>query len=323
MEFEYDGGVIVYSYTNGKRVFLFLKREEGWLDIPKGHVEKGEGPREAAIRETFEETGLRVRPDRFFKHRTHYWFKLGSHTIKKDMTVLLAYSKETRVRVSDEHAGYVWLDYAGAMEKMSFEDAKETLSVANEYIDRLEAMEKLNGEYARLPGETMGWDLSRNFVPGEGPLNAKVMIVGQAPGRFEDEQARPFVGISGKLLDRMIELAGTRREEVYICSMVQFFPPKNRMPSDDEVSLCKKFLYKQIEIVNPRLVVLLGALAAGEVLGRGKVMQTHGSFVEKGGRLYYITLHPAAAVRIKKNLPVLEADFRKLKDTVTGLARLD
>ncbi len=313
MEFEYSSGIIVYSYIKGRRAFLFLKRREGWLDIPKGHIERGERARDAAIRETFEEAGLRVEPDRFFKRKSTYWFRREGKTIKKTLTVLLARAGSgARVRISSEHVGYVWLELGEAMRRISFEDSKEAVRAANEYIDRMERMDRLNAAYRKLPSMIKGWALSRGLVPGEGPLDAKVMLVGQAPGRHEDMQGRPFVGLSGRLLDRLIKSAGLKRDRIYITSVVQFFPPKNRAPSWQEVEACRKFLKRQIEIIDPKIVVLAGAVAAGELLEDKRVMKSHGNLVDKE-RYYFTTIHPAAAVRLKKNLPLIESDFARLR----------
>src|SRR5271154_3141943 len=106
-------------------------------------------------------------------------------------------------------------------------------------------MKKLNSKYKRLPALIKGWSLSRRFVPGEGPLTAKVMLIGQAPGRTEDELLRPFIGTSGKFLDTLIGMAGLERKSVYICSVVQYFPPKNRIPTDEEIEACNGFLLRQ------------------------------------------------------------------------------
>ena len=176
---------------------------------------------------------------------------------------------------------------------------------------RKSKMASINREYAKLP-EGRKWSLSRRLVEGEGQLDSEVMVIGQAPGRFEDISGRPFIGASGRLLDRLLGLAGLKREEVYITSVVQFFPPKNRKPSDSEIAKCMPFLERQIEVIRPKVVVLLGAVSAGTLVGKGKVMSEHGSFVEKDGIMYFVTLHPAAGVRIKKNIPVLEDDFRLL-----------
>lgn len=184
-------------------------------------------------------------------------------------------------------------------------------------MDRAAEMKKLNLAYGKIPDKTKKWDLSKVFVQGEGPVDAKVMFIGQAPGKNEDIQRRPFIGTSGKFLTELMTLAGIDRKKVYICSVVQFFPPLNRMPTDEEIELCKGFLFRQIDIVDPKLVVLLGALAAKTVANVDKVGTNHGSVIKKDGRIYFISMHPAAAVRIRTKIPVMEKDFRKLKGIVT------
>ncbi len=315
VQFGYDGGFIVYRYKGSVRQFLFLKKEpRGRLDLPKGHIEKGENAEQAAIRETKEEAGIDVKPDRFFRFTVAFWFMAEGEKIRNSVRYFLAQaSPDAQVKISKEHTGFAWLTYEEAMKQWKFK--KDLIIESNSYIDRLEAMEKLNAEYAKLPekGKERGhWDLSANFVPGEGPLNAKVMVVGQAPGAEEDMQGRPFVGRSGVLLSHLLKLAGLRRDGVYITSVVQFFPPKNRMPDPREVALCKPFLEKQIEMINPKLIVTLGALSSKELVGAENIMQTHGQFIEKSYR-YFVTIHPAAAVRLKKNVPLIEHDFMKLK----------
>jgi DNA polymerase len=177
-------------------------------------------------------------------------------------------------------------------------------------------MERLNLEYGRLPSEGREWRLSRSFVKGEGPLDAKVMIIGQAPGRNEDMQKRPFIGASGKFLDKLILLAGLDRKMLYICSVVQFFPPDNRIPTKDEIEFCKPFLFRQIRIVNPKLIILLGSVACKTVLGMEGISKIRGNIVERHGRTYFISMHPAAAVRIRSRMPLVEKDFRNLKNII-------
>lgn len=184
-------------------------------------------------------------------------------------------------------------------------------------MDKSAKMRKLNLEYSRLP-KGRNWSLSSRFVPGEGPLDAKVMIIGQAPGRNEDIQGRPFIGTSGRFLDRLILLAGLDRKMAYVCSIVQFFPPKNRIPTNDEINMCKGFLFRQIGIINPKLVILLGSVACKMVLGMEKVSKIRGSVVRKGGRTYFISMHPAAAVRIRSRMPLMEGDFRKLRGIIAA-----
>lgn len=313
MRFEFDGGVLIYKRDNGYK-FLFLKREEGFLDLPKGHIEEGETTEKAAVREAKEESGLDVKVDPFYRYEISYWFYFGRDRIKKKVTFFMAeVPKNARVEISKEHIGYEWLGYNDGMRLEKFKDTRELLKNAFDYITRKEELERINNEYAELPKAHADWDLSTKLVKGEGPVNAEVMIVGQAPGDTEDKNGRPFIGRSGKLLEHLLDIAGIERSRAYITSVVQFFPPKNRIPSKREISLCRNFLKRQIEVIKPKVIVLLGNVAANELIGRGNVMLHHGEEIRREGILYFVTMHPAAAVRIKKNVPVIEEDFRKLK----------
>ncbi len=320
MLFEFSAGVIVYNYRGGKRRFLFLKKKD-FLDVPKGHIEKGERALDAAIRETREEAGLSVAPDLFFRHEIIYWRVKDKEKIKKHVTFFLArVGDDAKVKISHEHEDYVWLTFEESMEKMSFKNQKEVAADANSYIDKLEAMEALNKEYAELPKKHASWGLSGTFVPGQGNLNAAVMFVGQAPGRTEDEKREPFVGAAGQLLSKLINRAGLKRENAYITSIVQFFPPDNRLPTEEEAGHCMPFLKRQIGIVGPKLIVALGNFASQNLVGIGEVVFNHGRIVKSEGYgcEVFITLHPAAAVRIKANLPTIEKDFDKLKGMLSA-----
>ncbi|MEM0149378.1 MAG: uracil-DNA glycosylase family protein [Candidatus Micrarchaeaceae archaeon] len=316
---QHDAGILIYKIEGTTPLFLFLKRREGWLDITKGHIEKGENKPKAALREAKEESGLDVSysidPD--FSCTIYYNVNSMGEEERKELTVFIAKaSGREQVKVSKEHSGYIWLSYTAAMERIKEGWQRELLPCAHEYISRKAIMERLNSEYSRLPSKFSEWNLSKTFVPGEGPLNAKVMFVGQAPGAQEDAKKRPFIGRSGQLLDRLIRSSGINRENAYITSVVQFFPPANRMPTDKEISACRNFLYRQIEIVKPKIIVLLGAVAAKEVLGVKGISAVHGKAIKKDGILYLLTLHPAAAVRIKSNMPKIEADFRNLGNLI-------
>lgn len=175
---------------------------------------------------------------------------------------------------------------------------------------------KLNLEYSELPDKQKDWDLSRAFVPGDGPLDAEVMFIGQAPGRNEDIERKPFIGTSGKFLTTLMNKAGLDRKDVYICSVVQFFPPKNRIPTDKEIELCKKFLFKQIEIINPKVIVVLGAVSCKTVLGMEGISKLSGTSVKRDGRTYLISMHPAAAVRIRTKMPIMEKQFLGFKSII-------
>jgi DNA polymerase len=255
--------------------------------------------------------------DKHFRCRLRYRVKSNNKAVKKELTVYIAkVNRGARVRISGEHIGYAWLSYTKAMGEIKKGWQLDLLPYAEDYITRLDRMSKLNAEYSALPGRVKPWNLSTAFVPGEGPLNTKVMFVGQAPGAQEDALRRPFIGRSGQLLTRLIKSSGLNRDDVYITSVVQFFPPANRIPTDKEISSCRALLYRQIDIIKPKIVVLLGAVAAKEVLGIKGIASLHGKVMEKDGITYFLSLHPAAAVRIKSNLPKIESDFKKLGSTL-------
>ncbi len=185
-------------------------------------------------------------------------------------------------------------------------------------LGKSKRINKLNNEYKRM-SEMSGWSLSSNFVKGDGPVDADIMIVGQAPGRNEDTKGKPFIGMSGKMLNELLSLSGIDRNNVYITSTVQFFPPKNRMPTKKEIELCAPMLKKQIEIVDPKIVITLGSLAANTTVGIDNIMHNHGLLTHDGDRYYFSTLHPAAAVRLKKNVPIIKDDFKRLGTIVKKL----
>ncbi|MEM4389104.1 MAG: uracil-DNA glycosylase [Candidatus Micrarchaeia archaeon] len=151
----------------------------------------------------------------------------------------------------------------------------------------------------------------KNAVPGEGPADAKLFFVGQAPGRKEDESGKPFVGMAGKFLDKLLAKVGIARGEVFITSAVKCFPPKNRKPRADELAACLPYLKAQLEAINPRLIILLGEIAVTELLGK-KLSEVAGKVTKKEGRNFFATFHPAAGMRFPKIRKRMEEDFRKI-----------
>jgi DNA polymerase len=311
---EYSAGAFVYRLYRGDALFLVLKKKNGEYDLPKGHIEKGENSGAAARREILEETGLDARFDGFFSETTRYFFFRKGTRVYKQVRFYLCRTETAAVKISKEHTAYEWCDYDTAVEKLKFKDLVELMPRVKEYIRRKARIEEINSEYARLPQKTDGWNLSRRFVPGEGRLDAKLMLIGQAPGANEDEQLRPFIGRSGLLLDSILKRVGISRNGVYITSVVQFFPPKNRLPSRREVELCKPLLLRQMDVITPQYVVTLGNLAAESVLGMGRVEKNHGKIISRDGIKYLITFHPAAALRFNANIALMDDDFKKLKN---------
>jgi len=157
-------------------------------------------------------------------------------------------------------------------------------------------------------------------VPGEGPVPARVFFLGEAPGAQEDRSGRPFVGPSGRLLDRLLADAGLPRSEVYITSCVKCRPPNNRTPHVNELNICQAtWLNRQIELMDPPLVVLLGKVAARQILQDQRSLRvTHGQVVTRDGRRYLLTYHPAVAFRIPETKDSLAQDMAILKRLAAG-----
>jgi DNA polymerase len=150
-------------------------------------------------------------------------------------------------------------------------------------------------------------------VPGEGSPNAKIVFIGEAPGREEAKTGRPFVGRSGQLLRKLIREVGLREEEVFITSPVKYLP-KRGTPTKADIKHGREHLLKQLVIIDPQILVLLGNVAVQGVLGQSlSVIKEHGNVTEKDGRKYLVTLHPAAALRFPRLETLLFADFQKLK----------
>jgi uracil-DNA glycosylase len=150
-------------------------------------------------------------------------------------------------------------------------------------------------------------------VPGEGPADARIMLIGEGPGYHEDRQGRPFVGASGQFLDELLAIAGLTRAEVFIGNVVKCRPPQNRDPQPDEVATCTAtYLDRQIEAISPRVIVTLGRFSMGLFLPGERISRIHGQPRTVGGRLIVPMLHPAAALHQPQNRPLIEADFQRL-----------
>ena len=151
-----------------------------------------------------------------------------------------------------------------------------------------------------------------NVVPGEGSPKAEIMFIGEGPGKNEDEQGRPFIGAAGKLLDKLIELIGLTRKDIYIANVVKCRPPQNRDPLPEEVDACRPWLNKQIEIIKPELIVLLGRHSMDRFLPNLKISLDHGKPKRKNGQVYFPIYHPAAALYRNGLLEDLQKDFKKI-----------
>lgn len=153
-----------------------------------------------------------------------------------------------------------------------------------------------------------------NAVPGKGNFDAEVIFVGEAPGKNEDIHGEPFVGAAGKRLDMILEDTGINREDVYITNIVKCRPPKNRAPSKKEEEACNDFINQEIEIINPKIICIMGNTAYGTLLDGKEITKNHGKIVEKNGRKFFVTFHPAATIYNQKLIDELKNDFRKLAE---------
>jgi len=151
-------------------------------------------------------------------------------------------------------------------------------------------------------------------VPGEGPAEARIMCLGEAPGAEEDRQGRPFVGPSGQLLTRLLGIAGIDRGNVFITSVVKCHPPGNREPTPAEMAVCMEHTRAQIAVIRPKVICTLGRIAAQALIDKSlSITREHGRARRVDGLLYLPLYHPAAALHQQQLLTILEADMLRLK----------
>jgi DNA polymerase len=183
-------------------------------------------------------------------------------------------------------------------------------------------LEALHDEIRAHKGSGCGFEpceTCTQLVPGEGPVTAPVMIVGEAPGGREDAQGRPFVGSAGKLLDRLLEHAGLTRGEVFITNVVKARPPGNRDPKAPEVAHHWPWLEAQLELIAPALLVPLGRHALKRFAPDARIGDAHGMVVEAGGRRLFPLYHPAAALHNPTLRETLTTDAEALGAALKGL----
>jgi len=151
-------------------------------------------------------------------------------------------------------------------------------------------------------------------VPGSGPIPCDLMLIGEAPGKNEDEQGLPFVGRSGKILDQLLADIKLTRDDVYITNVVKCRPPENRDPTPTEVATCSDFLLRQIELVNPRVIVTLGKFAMARWFSGMTISKIRGQAISESGRWIMPVFHPAYVLRTRlTNLPLIRADFAQVE----------
>ena len=151
-----------------------------------------------------------------------------------------------------------------------------------------------------------------NAVPGEGPADAEILFIGEGPGFHEDRQGRPFVGPAGNFLEELLQSIGMSRDQVYIANMVKCRPPNNRDPAPSEISACSKYLDRQIELINPLLIVTLGRFSMARFLPGQSISRARGRLRPVGGRHIFPIMHPAAGLRREEMRAAIEQDFAKV-----------
>jgi uracil-DNA glycosylase family 4 len=224
-----------------------------------------------------------------------------------DPTLLAAYLRQ-QTQMYGAHQYVVRADPASVIGEHSVESPIDHATEATETIEM--SMEQSTASWAATTTLTelneqictcMQCPLGHtrtNFVFGSGNPNADIMIVGEAPGADEDEQGLPFVGRAGQLLTKILEAISLPREEVYICNILKCRPPNNRKPLVGETDQCEPYLWKQIEIVQPKLILALGLTAANTLLKNKESMTNlRGKIHDYHGIRTLVTYHPAALLR--------------------------
>jgi len=161
-------------------------------------------------------------------------------------------------------------------------------------------------------------------VPGEGNPHADIMFIGEAPGKQEELAGRPFVGAAGKLLNRLLEGIGLKRDDVYITNIIKCRPPQNRDPLPEEIKACREWLDEQIKSIKPKLIVLLGRHALNRFLPELKISKVHGQLLREevadlGTFVFFPIYHPAAALYNPKMREPMEEDFKKILNLLQSI----
>jgi len=178
-------------------------------------------------------------------------------------------------------------------------------------MNKQKELEKISKEIEKCEVCKIG--KSGKAAPGEGNPDADIVFVGEAPGREEAKTGRPFVGRSGQLLRSLIREIGLEEKDVYITSPVKYLPDKGT-PSKEDIAHGRIHLFKQLEIIDPKVIVLLGNVAIEAVLDEKiPILTNHGKVIKKDGKIYFLSLHPAAAIRFHSYKKILREDFQKLK----------
>lgn len=164
-------------------------------------------------------------------------------------------------------------------------------------------------------------DARTNVVPGEGNPRARLLFIGEGPGREEDQLGRPFVGAAGQLLEKMMAAIGQTRNDAYIANVVKCRPPQNRAPEADEIAACLPYLRMQVGLIRPQVIVLLGASALRAICGdEMRITRDRGQWIQRKGVWMMPTFHPAALLRDETKKRPVWHDLQMVRDKLEELA---
>lgn len=218
-----------------------------------------------------------------------------------------------------------WLKY---IKELGFEwiflerkEDKESYNSSVSFSEKEEELERLQESVFQCKKCRL-WEGKRSYVFGEGSPDAEIMFVGEAPGSEEDIQGRPFVGEAGQLLTKIILAMGFKREDVYIGNIVKCRPPQNRTPLKDEIEACKDYIFQQIEIIKPRIIVTLGATPLITLYGKNiPIGKFRGKWFEWKGIPVMPTFHPAYLVRNPQSKELKKLVWEDMKECLRKLGR--
>ncbi len=197
---------------------------------------------------------------------------------------------------------------------------RRSIFTESDKMSKVEELQKINEEIKNCRRCSL-WITRKNAVPGEGSPDAEIMFIGEAPGATEDETGRPFVGVAGSLLRRILRELGLNENKIYITNVIKCRPPNNRTPRREEIEACSPYLEKQIQLIKPRLIVALGNVAAQWIHEKAGVKwvsmsHEHGKVKElniQGQKITVIsTYHPSAAVRGTIDPEIIKKDLEKI-----------
>lgn len=185
----------------------------------------------------------------------------------------------------------------------------------------MSALSELNAEIARCQRCEIA-KYRTKAVPGEGPEDAEIMFIGEAPGWHEDQQGRPFVGQAGQFLEQLLASIGLKREQVYITNVIKTRPPNNRDPLPIEIQNCQPWLDRQIELIRPKIIVTLGRYSMARFFPGKSISKIHGTAQRRDNVIYYAMYHPAAALHQQSLRKEVESDIHKIPELLAEARKI-